>query len=160
MAEYSPSTLVRFWAKVDVRGLGECWPWMGSTTPSGYGELRLERSRKKKPAHVISYEIKNGAMPSGLLACHTCDNPPCCNPGHLFSGSHKDNAADASAKGRLRTGPSKGSQNANSRLTEDDVRQIRVLITAGHTNMAIGAKYGVTHSMVSMIRRGLSWTHI
>jgi hypothetical protein len=162
MALYSDSTLERFWAKVDVRGADECWPWLGSKAGSGYGELRLERSRRKKVASVIAFELENGPVPDGLLVCHTCDNPPCCNARHLFAGTHKDNAADASAKGRLKLSvrSQKGVENGNSRLTEDNVRHIRALIAEGQNNTAIGRVFGVTNSVISMIRLGKSWRHL
>ncbi len=95
------SVASRFWPKVDRRGDQECWPWTAATNGEmGYGTLR--RNGKKVPAHCISWELHHGKpFPEGMQGCHTCDNPPCVNPLHIFPGTQLDNIRDAAKKGRL-----------------------------------------------------------
>lgn len=88
----------RFWKRVDRRSDDECWPWTGSAMVKGYGVLSVEG--RQIGTHRISWELYNGPIPSGMLVCHHCDNPPCVNPAHLFLGTYSDNAKDKSVKGR------------------------------------------------------------
>ncbi len=99
----------RFWSRIDKNGpvhpvLGTpCWPWMGRCDSNGYGLFDVrEDSRRAHPrfAHRIAYALIFGPLPSGIFACHHCDNPPCCNPAHLFPGTNADNVADMWSKGR------------------------------------------------------------
>lgn len=93
-------TVRKFWSKVDKRGPDECWPWTGAKSPRGYG--RFSVNSKYRVATQISWEIENGApFPIERMACHSCDNPPCVNPKHLWPGTNKENMQDASKKGRL-----------------------------------------------------------
>ena len=86
----------RFWDKVDKTG--ECWIWTASKNKKGYG--RFGFGSRAQLAHRVSWLLSNGEIPDGMLACHTCDNPPCVNPSHLWLGTQKDNVVDMSSKGR------------------------------------------------------------
>ena len=86
----------RFWENVDQTG--DCWEWKLAGYPSGYGNLYW--GRRKTYVHRIAWELTNGPIPDGLEVCHTCDNPPCCNPDHLFLGTHQENIQDSVEKGR------------------------------------------------------------
>jgi hypothetical protein len=86
----------RFWKYVNKTD--GCWLWTGAIGGSGYGLLGVEN--RNVPAHRLSWQIHNGPIPDGLLVCHTCDNPPCVNPAHLWLGTNLDNARDKMAKGR------------------------------------------------------------
>ena len=78
-------------------GPGACWPWTGPRHSAGYGLFR------RQYAHRLALESALGRpLGSGMEACHSCDNPPCCNPAHLFEGTHQDNVRDMAAKGRHR----------------------------------------------------------
>lgn len=86
----------RFWEKVDQSG--DCWLWMGGRNDDGYGIVQWEGH--VTGAHRVAYEISVGPIPEGKLVLHSCDNPSCVNPNHLWIGDQSDNAADSVAKGR------------------------------------------------------------
>jgi hypothetical protein len=89
----------RFWAKVDVKDEDECWLWLGGVTYRGYGHSRL--NGRQMGAHRAAWILTFGPIPDGLLVLHKCDVPKCCNPKHLFLGTHRDNLVDAQQKGRF-----------------------------------------------------------
>jgi len=88
-----------FWTIIDKQEEGECWIWMGSVMGRGYGQAYWHGHCIG--AHRVAWELTNGPIPSGMCVCHMCDNPPCCNPAHLFLGSQKDNMQDGIRKGRV-----------------------------------------------------------
>lgn len=92
------NTLEFFWTKVHKLGPDECWEWLGSKDKDGYGRYNMKPTRYG--AHRISYQIENGTIPPGQVICHTCDNPGCVNPKHLFAGTQLDNIKDMDNKGR------------------------------------------------------------
>ena len=90
----------KFWDAVDQSG--DCWLWKKSTSGKGYGQTAY--NRKHLRSHRVAYEFAYGPIPKGMKVLHSCDNPPCCNPGHLFLGTTKDNSVDMVAKGRSKSG--------------------------------------------------------
>lgn len=101
--EYTAKHIERFWSKVNIGNPNECWEWGSSRNKKGYGQFTLyDRKSFNVKAHRMAWEVTNGKIPDGLFVCHHCDNPPCCNPAHLFVGTNSDNMKDASSKGRLR----------------------------------------------------------
>jgi hypothetical protein len=93
------STIGRLWARVDrSAGFFECWPWTGTRSPKGYGFIWLDGTNRR--VHRVVYELAIGPIPDDMWVLHHCDNPPCCNPAHLWLGTNADNMRDMLAKGR------------------------------------------------------------
>jgi len=147
----------RFWAMVKVGKPDECWPWLGGTfgkTKSGhYGRFPLTHS-KGIGAHRYAYEISIGPIPKGLLVCHSCDFTLCCNPRHLFAGTHSDNMQDCSRKGRLKvfTDGLPGDRNGMTKISEAAVKEIAIKKARLHlNNQQLGGMYGVTRQAIRYI---------
>lgn len=92
----------RTWAKVRQGDPDECWPWQAALSSTGYGVAGWNGSSTS--AHRAIWMLTYGEIPPGLMVCHACDNPPCCNPSHLFLGTQRENMQDAQRKGRIPTG--------------------------------------------------------
>jgi len=144
----------RYWSKIDIRGEDECWPWKAVQHRQGYGRFRL--GRRMVLAHRIAWELEHGPIPEGMCVCHTCDNPRCVNPAHLFAASQLENIADAVEKGRRAN--RRGEKNGRAKLTEEKVREIRRLYTTGrHSQRELGERFGVIESHVGRIVRREVW---
>lgn len=90
----------RFVSKYIINEVTECWEWQASVNNIGYGFIR--DGKKMRTAHRVSHELYIGEIPEGSVVCHSCDNPKCVNPDHLWTGSMKDNHTDMVSKGRFR----------------------------------------------------------
>lgn len=147
---------MRFWSKVDIRSPKECWEWQASLHTSGYGRFKL-KSYRTANANRVSLVIHTGQEPAGKLALHTCDNPKCCNPHHLYWGTHTENMHDKSRRGRWRGSDQSGANNGAAKLSEEQVALIVQRFRQGWNNKQIANDLPVTHSMVSKIRLGHMW---
>lgn len=148
----------RFWEKVDQSaGPDNCWPWTAGRGRYGHFKFRGHQVG----AHRFSYLMVRGPIPDGLLVCHTCDNPICVNPRHLFLGTPLDNMLDKVAKSReSHKGPRKqieGTRNGMAKLTPEQVRSIR---GRADSRKIIAAEFGVSLSLVSAIRNNKIWKHL
>lgn len=155
----SPEHLARRLANgLDEAQSGECWIWKLARNNHGYGTLTVNGRRWY--AHRLAFELGNGkSIPYGLHICHRCDNPACINPEHLFLGTRSDNMRDCVNKGR--NVPArisfKGETNPSSKLSKEDVADIRCLLRDGLTQQVIADRFGVSQSSVSHIKLGRSW---
>lgn len=102
----------RFWEKVVKTE--SCWLWMGAKNRCGYGQLTYQK--KHITAHRASLMIHGVEIPAGMMVCHSCDNPPCVNPQHLWIGTNSDNQKDSVRKGRNVPPPSRLGVEARMRL--------------------------------------------
>ncbi len=88
----------RFRSRVDVKGPDDCWEWTAGKIPGGYGAVWDNSIGRHRHAHRLAWELANGPIPDGLWVLHRCDNPPCCNPAHLWLGTQHDNDMDRTHK--------------------------------------------------------------
>ena len=150
----------RFWDKVDKTPgqgpEGTCWKWTGFINRYGRFGFRGTVWLAHRVAWILA---KKGEIPPGLCICHSCDNPWCVNPAHLFLGSHADNMADMSRKGRQSRRD--GEENHGAKLTEVKVREIRARDARGGVSQRQLAKeYGVHQTLISLIINRKSWEHV
>ena len=131
-----------------------CLEWQGSRDRGGYGTLRSGKRDHK--AHRVAYEKHYGAIPKRLFVLHECDNPPCCNPEHLFLGTPSINSADMVSNGRQ----AKGENNGYSKLTDRLVQKIRRLAEKGKTQQEIADFFGVDQTNISNIVLRKTWKHV
>lgn len=163
----------RFWAKVDRSGGPDaCWAWAGVRFRDGYGQFFLNYEAPKVRAHRLSWEMANGPIPDGLQVLHRCDVRACCNPAHLFLGTHQENMADRNGKGRQargdrsawRTRPERmprGERSGNAKLTEAAVRAIRAEYTGRHGQLSqLATRFGVSRTAIRFALSGRSWQHV
>lgn len=147
----------RLWPRLTPKG--ECWEWMGSRNEHGYGGLRVDKVLVK--AHRLAWELTFGPIPAGLDVLHHCDNPPCCNPVHLFLGTALDNSQDMVKKGRHACASGTGhlphgTDHWAAKLTPADVADIRRAVGTV-TISELARRYGVARATVRAVRDGQTW---
>lgn len=138
----------RFWEYVDIRSSEECWEWKGSKTAANYGLIYWQDSLQY--AHRLSLELDGRPVPPKWHACHTCDNPPCVNPNHLFVGTPHDNVKDKVKKGRHAF----GENHPKAKLTDTDVLEIRKLASEGVWQAELAKRFNVHPGHISVIVAG------
>ncbi len=128
-----------------------CWEFTGYRDRDGYGQIsRGRKDQGRRRVHRVMFEEACGPIPDGMKICHTCDNPPCCNPDHLFLGTVAENNADMRAKGRHCT----GEDHHAGKLTWAKVKAIRADPRSG---VEVADDYGISPSMVSQVRLRKQW---
>lgn len=149
----------RFWAKVNVAGVNDCWEWSAAVNVNGYGWMHFVS--EARPAHRVSALLHGliDSMASPLHVLHKCDNRKCCNPKHLFVGTNLDNILDRVSKGRSKSKPQHGEANGMAKLTNVEVGQIRGLyFSSMFSQSQLAKKYGVHQPhisrLVNNVRRG------
>lgn len=142
--------LAKFWSRVDKKDATSCWLWLGGTNDAGYGQVWDQAKMAK--AHRISWELTYGSIPEGVFVCHSCDNPPCVNPNHLFLGTNADNMHDMVVKGRS----SHGIDKVDAKLNEEKVRHIR---NSSMFGWELAELFGVHTSTIYCARNRTTWKH-
>lgn len=123
-----------------------CWLY-SKLIMKGYGHINVKGI--KIPAHRLSYEMHNGAIPEGMYICHKCDVRHCVNPHHLFPGTHLDNMQDKAAKGR-----------ASKKLTDNCVVTIKQRIANGESELSISKDFNVNRQTINRIKLNQLWSHV
>lgn len=155
----------RFWSKVDVKSPDECWEWKRSRFPLGYGQYKLIAGETPWKASRVAWLFTN-EHPGKMHVLHKCDNPPCCNPYHLFLGTHQDNMTDMVSKGRSgnkserRGKATERSRDVSSethrKITSGQLAEARSRYQSGESLRSIGRDLDVSHSNLSRALRGLT----
>ena len=155
LKDISHTMASRFWSKVKKLKPTQCWPWNGSLNNKGYGMLS-NSPNSPMLAHRVSYLLhSNCDLKAGQCVCHTCDNPACVNPSHLWVGSHADNLHDMAIKGRWTPrNIMRGELHPLHKLTILDVAAIRDSILPQRKLAKI---HGVSQTTVWRIRNNLAW---
>lgn len=159
----------------------ECWKWSKSHYGSGYGQVALPVAEFKPvasyhldPTNKKTYNPKKKVGNPRTLpvsralmmlragreldtkmehACHTCNNKWCCNPAHIYIGTHIQNVADKVARN-----PQSGARNSGSKLTQEGVDGIRRDYAAGGvTQKQLADRNGVTQQSIGRIIRNERW---
>lgn len=149
--------VARFWSKVAVSGVDDCWPWTGRLDRAGYGYFKLRGSmwRAHRVAFLLAGHVLTDDRP---LVLHRCvASPACCNPFHLRAGTDADNARDRDDQGR--TARLSGWRNGQAKLTDDDVAEIRRRYTGRRGEQtALAREFGICRTVITRIVHNQIWT--
>lgn len=138
--------VVRFYSKINKTDT--CWLWTNHLDKDGYGSMRVYKTRLQ--AHRLSYIIHKNNKIKNKLICHSCDNPTCVNPQHLFIGTHQDNVDDMFKKGR--ENKAKGFDLPQAKLSIDQAREIRAKwVPRKYTMKQLATEYGVSKGSIQKI---------
>lgn len=164
----SEKTVRLFWEK--VQKTDTCWIWTASKRYKGYGAFCWKDGTTylNGRAHRFAYQLLVGPIPDGMFVLHKCDVPACVNPEHLFLGTNQDNVDDMMRKGRHVSGGTygpgnykRGTEHWRSKLTPDDVREMRRLYSSGGATLSqLARKYGVNSSCISKVVNKDRWSHV
>lgn len=142
-----PWTKERLAARIIITASG-CWEWQGARDSNGYGSVRIDGAADR--VHRLAWRLHRGPIGNGNHLCHTCDNPPCCNPEHLFEGDARANILDMRAKGRHGT----------AKITQAGADEIRAEYASGLRQVDIAAARSISQRQVSDIVTGRCWAPV
>jgi hypothetical protein len=162
---------IQFLQYFEIGEIDECWEWKGSLLTSNKEDMQYGcftwPDKKIRLAHVASYVFFKGSIPKRkgkkrLCVCHTCDNPKCVNPNHLWLGTYKDNVKDSVSKGRHKGWSyhhvSYGEDNTSSKLTNKLAAKIRAKYATGkYSQQRLADKYEIHQTLVSAVVRNRIW---
>lgn len=158
MPRHYANTPENFWARVEKTD--SCWLWKGAIAHN-YGIFG-----KRHWAHRFSYELAFGPIPAGHSVCHKCDNPPCVNPYHLFTGTRADNLKDMREKRRVgKNNRLRGELSGNARLTWSNVQEIRrrypewPAVPESKWDQKLGAEFGVSFQTIRDVVQRKTWRY-
>lgn len=152
----------RFWAEVEILKSNQCWEWTAGNDGK-YGSFGICRNGKTitLKSHRVAYFIAFAVDAGALDVCHHCDNPPCCNPEHLFIGTRSDNLQDMIRKNRRVWKGMPGETNHRAKLSDSQVLDIRKRYSEGEfSQRAAALEFDVAHSLISRIVIGSAWPHL
>lgn len=159
MRKYTPEQqTIAFWNNVAITADdNQCWLWTGFCHPKGYGYFKLNRRNYR--VHRIAWSYPDYVIPNGMMVLHSCDVRNCCNPKHLFIGTHQDNMDDMKAK--KREIHVKGEQQWLARLTSEQVCKIRQRYALGGISMSqLARDYNLGKSTVWNLLARITWKHL
>jgi hypothetical protein len=142
----------RFWSRVEVRMVDQCWPWRYGVRDDGYGEYRYLNGAREN-GHRVAYRIANGPIAAELVIRHKCDNRVCCNPAHLEEGDHADNVADRVARERS----ARGEANGRSKL---NVTKVKLMRDSPLSDFYFANRFDVDLKTIRDARSGKTWAHV
>ncbi len=153
------SVYERFWEKVAIDKPDECWEWTAGKDIAGYGTFSI--NGKNQHASRAAWILIYGPIPNGLGILHSCNNPSCVNPSHLRPGTDQDNVDDCIRAGRNSPPPTiYGEKNNRAKLTDDQVRQVRILFAQGNdTRKQLAKQFNVSVSNIENIVAYRTRTH-
>lgn len=149
-----------FWSMFDRSDPAGCWNWPRRKTVDGYGKFKA--NGKNIRAHRYAYEQSNGKIPDGMFVCHSCDNPACCNPNHLWIGSLQDNHADMMKKGRWHSMSGvflRGEKHPLAKLSNHQREVIKVRAKSGDGYRSLARAYNVTDTTIREVCLGKSYAY-
>lgn len=165
----------RFWSKVSfTANPNVCWEWNRPIKDGLRPQFWVNTLKRSINSNRIAYYLHYKKQPSELIVCHSCDNPKCCNPNHLWLGTDNDNMQDMIKKGRDRKAcgddngarkkperVARGERQGLSKLKELDILKIRFLKnTSDISNRKLAKLFSVSPSCIDDIVNRKKWSHI
>ena len=131
-----------------------CLEWTKCLTKGGYGIIAWNGKSRRCHRIALTHKLGRDILPD-MFACHSCHNRKCCNPDHLYEGTHKQNQEDKADVGSM-----KGSRNKAAKITEVEAEEIKLALSEGLTGKDLSEKYGITEGSVNKLKYGETWGHV